>query len=90
MTLPRSILVVGWLACVGGGSNVPLGFVSLTENLMMVAMALWMLAGARGFSPAQQIHGMQMGHAVGITMEEAHKAEKRKLLWSGRMDFEKV
>jgi len=33
-------------ACVGGDSNVPLGFVSLTENLMMVAMAVWMLAGA--------------------------------------------
>jgi len=31
-------------ACVGGASNVPLGFVSLTENLMMIAMALWMLA----------------------------------------------
>jgi hypothetical protein len=31
-------------ACVGGSSNVPLGFVSLTENVMMVAMALWMLA----------------------------------------------
>ncbi len=31
-------------ACVGGDSNVPLGFVSLTENLMMVAMALWMLS----------------------------------------------
>ena len=30
-------------ACVGGGSNVPLGFVSLTENIMMVAMAVWML-----------------------------------------------
>ena len=30
-------------ACVGGDSNVPLGFVSLTENLMMVSMALWML-----------------------------------------------
>jgi len=29
-------------ACVGGGSNVPLGFVSLTENLMMIGMALWM------------------------------------------------
>jgi glutaredoxin len=29
-------------ACVGGDSQVPLGFVSLTENLMMVAMALWM------------------------------------------------
>lgn len=32
-------------ACVGGNSNVPLGFVSLTENVMMVAMALWMGAG---------------------------------------------
>jgi glutaredoxin len=31
-------------ACVGGGSNVPLGFLSLTENLGMIAMALWMAA----------------------------------------------
>jgi glutaredoxin len=31
-------------ACVGGSSNVPLGFVSLTENVMMVAMAVWMAA----------------------------------------------
>lgn len=30
-------------ACVGGSSRVPLGFVSLTENLLMVGMALWML-----------------------------------------------
>jgi len=30
-------------ACVGGGSSVPLGFISLTENLMMLAMALWMM-----------------------------------------------
>lgn len=30
-------------ACVGGASKVPLGFVSLTENLMMIAMAIWML-----------------------------------------------
>lgn len=29
-------------ACVGGDSNVPLGFISLTENLMMVGMGLWM------------------------------------------------
>ena len=29
-------------ACVGGSSNVPLGFVSLTENLMMIGMAVWM------------------------------------------------
>lgn len=32
-------------ACVGGNSNVPLGFISLTENLMMVGMGLWMLWG---------------------------------------------
>ena len=30
-------------ACVGGNSNVPLGFVSLTENLMMAGMAVVML-----------------------------------------------
>ena len=29
-------------ACVGGSSNVPLGALSLTENLMMIAMAVWM------------------------------------------------
>lgn len=33
-------------ACVGGDSSVPLGFVSLTENLMMIAMGLWMGAKA--------------------------------------------
>ncbi len=33
-------------ACVGGSSNVPLGFVSLTENVMMVAMAIWMMVSA--------------------------------------------
>lgn len=31
-------------ACVGGDSSVPLGFVSLTENLMMMGMAIYMLA----------------------------------------------
>lgn len=31
-------------ACVGGDSKVPLGFVSLVENLMMIGMAIWMLA----------------------------------------------
>lgn len=29
-------------ACVGGDSKVPLGFVSLTENLIMMGMGLWM------------------------------------------------
>lgn len=35
-------------ACVGGSSNVPLGFVSLTENLAMVFMGCWMLLAALG------------------------------------------
>ncbi len=30
-------------ACVGGSANVPLGFVSLTENLAMMAMGIWMV-----------------------------------------------
>jgi glutaredoxin len=33
-------------ACVGGDSNVPLGFVSLTENLFMIAAGSWMLYDA--------------------------------------------
>jgi glutaredoxin len=39
-------------ACVGGDSNVPLGFISLTENVMMVAMALWMVAAPAALSMA--------------------------------------
>ncbi|HEY8575644.1 MAG TPA: glutaredoxin [Devosia sp.] len=38
-------------ACVGGSSNVPLGFMSLTENLMMIAMAFWMSLSALGIIP---------------------------------------
>lgn len=37
-------------ACVGGSSNVPLGFISLTENLMMIAMAVWMAAASFGIA----------------------------------------
>ena len=33
-------------ACVGGNNNVPLAFMSLTENLMMIGMAIWMLTKA--------------------------------------------
>jgi glutaredoxin len=44
-------------ACVGGSSNVPLGFVSLTENLMMIAMAVWMGLGSLGLIGAA-------GHAM--------------------------
>jgi glutaredoxin len=35
-------------ACVGGDSNVPLGFVSLTENLFMIGAGIWMLYKAIG------------------------------------------
>jgi len=35
-------------ACMGGGSDVPLGFVSLSENLMMLGMGLWMLVRLAG------------------------------------------
>jgi glutaredoxin len=31
-------------ACAGGDSNVPLGFISLTENIMMLVMGFWMLS----------------------------------------------
>ena len=30
-------------ACVGGNSRVPLGAISLTENLMMIGMSIWMI-----------------------------------------------
>jgi len=51
-------------ACVGGSSNVPLGFVSLTENVMMVAMALWMLAMTLGVNVGHAMPGMPTGHAT--------------------------
>jgi glutaredoxin len=44
-------------ACVGGSSNVPLGFVSLTENLMMIAMAVWMGLAALGFATGAHTAG---------------------------------
>lgn len=37
-------------ACVGGSSNVPLGFVSLAENLMMISMAVWMALAVSGLA----------------------------------------
>ena len=45
-------------ACVGGSSNVPLGFVSLTENLMMIAMAVWMGLSAIGTIPSFAAHAL--------------------------------
>ena len=42
-------------ACVDGSSNVPLGFISLTENLMMIAMAVWMALAYSGVMPGHQM-----------------------------------
>ncbi len=33
-------------ACVGGGSSVPLGFISLVENLLMMTMSVWMMVSS--------------------------------------------
>jgi hypothetical protein len=54
-------------ACVGGSSNVPLGFISLTENLMMIAMAVWMALAAFGVADAS-------GHAMSATSLSVVKA----------------
>lgn len=54
-------------ACVGGSSNVPLGFVSLTENLMMVAMAIWMGLAALGIAGASHAMGPASGQASAST-----------------------
>ena len=55
-------------ACVGGSSNVPLGFLCLlTENLMMMVMGLWMPVlklfgsdGSKGALPTRPHHGDQL------------------------------
>ena len=44
-------------ACVGGSSNVPLGFVSMTENLMMIAMAVSMAIAGTGLD-TESTHAM--------------------------------
>jgi len=44
-------------ACVGGGANVPLGFVSLTENLAMIGMGIWMIVKAMSWSAGTLLSG---------------------------------
>ena len=51
-------------ACVGGSSNVPLGFISLTENLMMIAMGVWMAVAALGIATTVGYEMAQPTHAV--------------------------
>ena len=52
-------------ACVGGSSNVPLGFVSLTENLMMIGMATWMALTPLGAAAADVRAETGMASSVG-------------------------
>ena len=66
-------------ACVGGSSNVPLGFVSLTENVMMVAMGLWMLATTFGMSAG---HTMPAEH----TSRSASPAAQAYMIGMQRMN----
>jgi glutaredoxin len=58
-------------ACVGGSSNVPLGFISLTENLMMVAMAIWMALGALGSVSASN-EAIQTMHGAAAVSQSQH------------------
>ena len=75
-------------ACVGGGSNVPLGFVSFTENVMMVAMALWMLAAALSAGGARPVHGAAMDAMPGLAMS-AHTSPAAVAFTSGMAKMNK-
>lgn len=75
-------------ACVGGNSNVPLGFVSLTENLMMVAMALWMLFGtAPDAAPAAMHHAGPSSHAYMVGMEKMSREMNVPMTGNADRDF---
>jgi hypothetical protein len=59
-------------ACVGGSSNVPLGFISLTENLIMIAMAVWMGATALGLSA--NTHTLNHGSPIAMQRRSSSTA----------------
>jgi glutaredoxin len=71
-------------ACVGGSSNVPLGFVSLTENLMMIAMAAWMALAALGLATGgmeameRSAHSAPAGAQTPATAE--YRAVNRRMM----------
>ena len=58
-------------ACVGGSSNVPLGFVSLTENLMIVAI------GAVDAGRTRKRLGPRLAVLPRITMKAARGGQAR-------------
>jgi hypothetical protein len=70
-------------ACVGGSSKVPLGFISLTENLMMIAMAIWMGLGAiqaGGHAAAHPTHEMEMKGGARAASTEAFRAANGRMM----------
>lgn len=79
-------------ACVGGSSNVPLGFVSLTENLMMIAMAVWMTlaalglaAGAHGATASMADHSRLIASAAPST--KAYQAAQERMMQGMEQPF---
>jgi glutaredoxin len=82
-------------ACVGGDSNVPLGFLSLTENLMMIAMAVWMLAmpmapagGGHVMSTASAPHAATASSAAYMQgMERMNRAMAAPMTGDADRDF---
>lgn len=75
-------------ACVGGSGNVPLGFISLTENLMMIAMAVWMAVAALGIATTVGHEMAQPTHAVeaSATTEETTSTAAYKAAHHAMMD----
>jgi glutaredoxin len=73
-------------ACVGGASKVPLGFVSLLENLMMIAMAVWMAAAALGWvaaahqGPSSAMAAHPVAVASGAPSTEAYQAAHHAMM----------
>jgi len=69
-------------ACVGGASNVPLGFLSLTENLMMIAMAVWMGLAALGLASGAT-HAVRQLSVVAVSPSTAAYQAANETMMSG-------
>ena len=75
-------------ACVGGDSNVPLGFVSLSENLLMIGMAAWMLAAPAHHVPLKEAHAPAAVAATGHDRHTATPASAAYMTGMERMNLE--
>ena len=66
-------------ACIGGDSKVPLGLVSLTEDFIMVAMAVWMQTATFAISSSVRADNPMayMNHATSHSMPRSQAASTR-------------